>query len=70
MTSTVIYIDQVMVTTYHYIPIIPSGGTKVKFKLWEESATNGTIGIQNNEGMRRQPPPGEVGGTKLLSHFH
>ena len=26
-----------------------------------------TIGMPNNEGMRHEPPPGEVEGAKLLS---
>ena len=42
------------------------GGTK----LWEATATARTIGMPNNKGWRRQPPPGEVGGAKFLSHFH
>ena len=41
--------------------IIPSRGTK----LWAETATTRTIGMPNNEGMRRQPPPEEMGGAKL-----
>ena len=28
------------------------------------------MGVPNDEGMRRQPPPGEVGGAKPWSHFH
>ena len=44
------------------MPIVPTWGTK----LWEETATARTIGMPNDEGMRRQPPPGEVrGGAKL-----
>ena len=31
-------------------------------KLWEETTTARTKGMPNNEGMRGQPPPGEVGG--------
>ena len=35
-------------------------------KLWEQTANAGTIDMPNNEGMRRQPPLGEVGGAKSL----
>ena len=28
------------------------------------------MGVPNDEGMRCQPPPGEVGGAKPWSHFH
>jgi len=43
------------------MPIVPTRGTK----LWQETATARTISIQSSEGMRDQPPPGEVGGAKL-----
>ena len=46
------------------MPIVPARGTK----LWDGTATARTIDMPNNEGHRRQPPPGEVGGAKLLSH--
>ena len=39
-------------------------------KLWEKTASARTIGMPNNEGMQRQPPPGEVGGAKLLIQVH
>ena len=48
------------------IPIVPTLGNK----LWEATATARTIGMPNNGGMRRQPPPGEVGRAKLLSQIH
>ena len=48
------------------MPIVPTWGTK----LWEETATARTIGMPNNEGMRDQPPLGEVGGAKRWSHFN
>ena len=38
-------------------------------ELWEEIATDRTIGIPIFESVRRKTPPGEVGGAKLLSHF-
>ena len=38
-------------------------------ELWEETATDRTIGIPIFESVRRKTPPGEVGGAKLLSHF-
>ena len=43
------------------MPIVPTWGTK----LWEETATARTMGMPNNEGMRDQPPLGEVEGAKL-----
>ena len=46
--------------------IVPTQETK----LWEETTTARTKGMPNNEGMRGQPPPREVGGAKLWSHFH
>ena len=48
------------------MPIVPTRETK----LWEETATARTMGIPNNEGVRHQPPLGEVGGGKLWSHFN
>ena len=39
-------------------------------KLWEETTTARTKGMPNNEGMRGQPAPWEVGGAKRWSHFH
>ena len=48
------------------MPTVPTWGTK----LWEETATARTISMQSSEGMRDQPPPGEVGGAKLWSHFN
>ena len=33
-------------------------------ELWEETATDGTIGIPIFESVRRRTPPGEVGGGK------
>ena len=38
-------------------------------ELWEETATDRTIGIPIFESVRRKTPPGEVGGAKLPSHF-
>ena len=45
----------------HCIPIVPTLGTK----LLEETTTARTIGMLNNDSMRRQLPPGEVGGVIL-----
>ena len=38
-------------------------------ELWEETATDRTIGIPIFESVRRKTPPRAVGGAKLLSHF-
>ena len=38
-------------------------------ELWEETATDRTIGFPIFESVRRKTPPGEVGGAKLPSHF-
>ena len=46
--------------------IVPTRETK----LWEETTTARTKGMPNNEGMRGQPAPWEVGGAKFWSHFH
>ena len=43
------------------MPIVPARGTK----LWDETAIARTIGMPNNEGIRDQPPLGDVGGAKL-----
>ena len=50
----------------HCIPIVPTLGTR----LLEETTAARTIGMLNNDSMRRQLPPGEVGGAILWSHFH
>ena len=47
----------------HCIPVVLSQETK----LWKQTANVRTIGIPNNEGMRRQPPLGEVGEAKVTS---
>lgn len=37
-------------------------------KLWQEPRLHArTLGMPNNEGMRRQAQPGEVGGAKVTS---
>ena len=41
--------------------IVPTRETK----LWEETTTARIKGMPNNEGMRGQPAPWEVGGAKL-----
>ena len=33
--------------------------------MGEETTNAWTIGMLNNDGLRRQPPPGEVGGAEL-----
>ena len=43
------------------MPIVPTWGTK----LWEETATARKMGMPNNEGIRHQPPLGEVGGQNF-----
>ena len=43
------------------IPIVLTQGTK----LLEETTTARTIGMLNNDSIRRQLPPAEVGGAIL-----
>ena len=37
----------------------------IKKLIGEETTNAWTIGMLNNDGLRRQPPPGEVGGAEL-----
>ena len=46
----------------HCIPIVPRQETEL---IGEKTATARTIGMPNNEDIRRQPPPGEVRGAEL-----